>query len=114
MQVHYLEIVTPEVDAACETYAKTHKVTFGEMDPNLGNARTAKMSNGGTLGIRAPMHEAEMPVVRPYVLVDDIQAAVKAAENSGAVIALPPMPLAGHGTCAIFIQDGIESGLWQI
>jgi predicted enzyme related to lactoylglutathione lyase len=114
MKIQYLEIVTPDVEAACATYAAAHRVSFSDPTPALGNARTAKLADGGLLGIRAPMHEAEKTVVRPYVLVDDIEAAVAAADKAGAEIALPPMKLEGHGTCAIFIQDGIESGLWQV
>ncbi len=68
MQVHYLEIVTQEVDATCVTHEQLHGVTFSEGDPGLGNARTAVLSNGGMIGVRAPMHESEEPVVRPYLL----------------------------------------------
>ena len=114
MKVQYLEIVTPEVDAVCETYALLHGVAFGECDPGLGGARTAMLANGGVLGVRAPLRETEVPVVRPYVLVDDIQRAVDTAAQSGAEVALPPMELPGHGTCAIVIQGGIESGFWQL
>jgi len=114
MQVQYLEIVTPDVDAICAQYSKVHGVTFGDPDPNLGGARTAKLNGDGMLGIREPLRDSETPVVRPYVLVDDIAAAVTAAADAGAEIALPPMELPGHGTCAIVIQGGIECGLWQL
>ena len=89
-------------------------MTFREPDQHLGGARTSPLASGGTLGIRAPMHAAERPVVRPYILVEDIGAAVAAAADSGAVIAVPPMEIPGHGTCASLIQDGLESGLWQL
>ncbi len=95
MQVQYLEIVTPDVDAVCATYAKVHGVQFSEPEAGLGGARTADLAGGGRIGIRAPMHEAEDPVVRPYVLVDDIEAATKAAEKAGAEIAHPPMEIPG-------------------
>lgn len=114
MKIQYLEIVTPEVDAVCETYSRLHDVTFSEADQNLGGARVAKLADGGMLGVRAPMRDSEHPIVRHYILVEDIQAAVDAAEKSGAVVALPPMQLAGHGTCAIVIQGGIEAGFWQL
>ncbi len=114
MQVHYLEIVTPSVDAVCATYSQLYGVKFGDSDQNLGGARTAKLANGGMLGVRAPLRDTETPIVRPYLLVQDIQAAVDAAAKSGAEVALPPMELPGHGTCAIVIQGGIESGLWQL
>ena len=113
MQIDYLEIVTPDVDAVCATYARLHGVTFGEPEAGLGNARTAALANGGVIGVRAPMHEAEEPVVRPYLLVDDIEAAVAAAVEAGGEIAHPPLELPGHGTFAIFIQGGIHHGLWQ-
>ena len=59
------------------------------------------------------MHETEEPVVRPYLLVDDVEAAAKAAAAAGGEIAHPPMELPGHGTFAIYIQGGIHHGLWQ-
>jgi uncharacterized protein len=114
MQVYYLEIVTKDVDASCGLYSAIHGVTFGDADQSLGGARTSKMLNGGMIGIRAPMHDGEKSVTRAYMLVKDIEAAVAAAKVSGAEIAVPPMKLPGHGTCAIYIQDGIEAGLWQL
>ena len=79
MQIHYLEIVTKDVDAVCATYAKLHGVTFGDGDAGLGGARTAPLPGGSMLGVRAPTHETEEPVARPYLLVDDIEAAAAAA-----------------------------------
>ncbi len=114
MQVHYLEIVTQEVDATCATYAQLHGVTFGEADPSLGNARTATLANGGMIGVRAPMHKSEEPVVRPYLLVKDIDAAAAAAVKAGGEIAHPPMEIPGHGRFAIYTQSGIHHGLWQV
>jgi len=114
MQIQYLEIVTKDVDAVCATNTQLHGVTFSDGDASLGNARTAPLPGGGMLGVRAPMHEAEEPVVRPYLLVDDIEVAAAAAVEAGAEIAHPPMEIPGHGTFAIFIQGGIQHGLWQI
>ncbi len=114
MQLQYLEIVTPDVDAVCGTYEKVHGVSFGEPQPGLGNARTGKLRDGGMVGVRAPMHETEEPVVRPYVLVEDIEAAAEAAAAAGGEIAHPPLELPGHGKFAIYIQGGIHHGLWQL
>ena len=114
MKIQYLEIVTRDVETVCTLYSKMHGVTFGDADQNLGGARTARLANGASLGIRAPMHNGEKPVVRPYILVGDIEAAVAAAAEAGAGIAVPPMEIPGYGTCAIVIQGGIESGLWQL
>ncbi len=49
------------------------------------------------------------------MLVEDNESKVKEAKDDlGAEIAVPPMELPGHGTCAIIIHDGIESGFWQL
>ncbi|MFN3201383.1 MAG: hydroxylase [Bradymonadia bacterium] len=113
MQIGYLEIVTPEVEAVCATYAKTYGVTFSAPVPALGNARTATLPDGAKLGIRAPMRETEAPIVRPYFLVEDVAAAVEAAQAAGAEIAVPPMLLPGQGTFAIYIQGGVDHGIWH-
>jgi len=113
MKIRYLEIVTPDVDATCASQEQLHGVIFSAPDPGLGNARTAPLPDGGTIGVRAPMHEAEAPVVRPYWLVADVVAAVADAEAAGAMIAHPPMEIPGHGTFAIYILGGIQHGLWQ-
>ena len=113
MKVQYLEIVSPDVDEICKTYEAVHGVKFGDPVASLGNARTAKLEDGGVVGVRGPLRSNEDPVVRPYFLVEDIKQAVANAEKAGAKIALPPMELPGQGTCAIFILGGAEHGLWQ-
>ncbi len=113
MQIHYLEIVSYDVDAICESYAKQHDVTFSDPEPRLGNARTAQLQDGGMIGVRAPMHEAEETVVRPYLLVDDIDQALATAVTHGGQIAHPSMELPGLGYFAIYLQGGIHHGLWQ-
>ena len=59
------------------------------------------------------MSAAEEPVVRPYVLVEDVDAAAEAAQAAGAQIAHPPMDIPGEGRFAIYILGGIHHGLWQ-
>ena len=113
MQIQYLEIVTREVDAVCATYAAANGVHFGSPDTGLGNARTAALPGGGLVGVRAPLRETEEAIVRPYWLVNDIEAAVAVVVENGGEIALPPMEIPGHGTCAIYMQGGIQHGLWQ-
>jgi uncharacterized protein len=114
VKVHFLEIVTPDVDTACALYSMMYGVTFGDANQDLGGARTANLDGGGMLGVRAPLRDTETPVVRPYVLVDDISAAVSAAAEAGAEIAMTPTEIVGYGQFAIVIHGGIESGLWQI
>ena len=113
LNVHYLEVITSSVAETCDALAKLHDVEFTEPIAELGNARTTRLANGGRIGVRAPMHAAERPVVRPYMLVADIQAAVTAAEEAGATVAVPPMEIPGQGTISIVVLAGIEHGLWQ-
>ncbi len=113
MLIQYLEIVTPDVDAVCANYELVHGASFGDPVPELGNARTTPLANGGMLGVRAPMSEVEEPLVRPYMLVEDAEAAIKAAENAGGEIALPAMEIPGHCTFAIYLQGGIQHAVWQ-
>jgi predicted enzyme related to lactoylglutathione lyase len=89
-------------------------VQFGESDAGLGNARTAALAGGGIVGVRAPLRDTEEPVVRPYWLVDDINAAVTAAVQAGGYLAHEPMEIPGHGTFAIYLQGGNDHGLWQL
>lgn len=114
MLIHYLEIVATDVDAVCSAYAATSSVHFGDPVAELGNARTATAAEGYLVGVRAPMHEAEEPVVRPYWLVDDINAAVAAAVKAGGEVAHPPLAIPGHGMFAIYILGGVHHGLWQL
>ena len=114
MRIQYLELVTKDVDAVCAEYAAVHGVAFGAPDPSLGFARTAPLAGGGLVGVRGPLRPDEGPVVRPYWLVDDIEAALAKVVEAGGVVAMGAMPLPGHGTCALYFHGGIEHGLWQL
>lgn len=111
--VEYLEIVSSDVNATCAALEKVHGVTFGEPDAGLGNARTAKLEGGGRIGVRAPMRPDEDPVVRPYLLVEDIEAAIQSAEGAGAQFAMKTTEIPGQGKFAIYLLGGIQYGLWQ-
>ncbi|MEM1248794.1 MAG: hydroxylase [Acidobacteriota bacterium] len=113
MQIQYLEIVTTEPETTCSMLSAAHGVTFSDPIAELGGARTADLAGGGRLSVRGPLRDDETPVVRPYLLVDDIDAAMKAAEEAGAQVAIPPMELPGQGTFAIYLLGGIEHGLWK-
>ncbi|MEL7107685.1 MAG: hydroxylase [Pseudomonadota bacterium] len=115
MDVQYLEIVTEDVDATIATLASVHGVEFGESVPLLGNARVAELSNGARLGVRAPLSPDEgAPLVRPYLRVDDIEAAITAAQAAGAEFAMLATEIPGQGTFAIYFLGGIQYGLWEL
>jgi len=66
MKVHYLEIVASDVDAVCAAYEAAHGTKFGSADRLLGGARTARLPDGGSVGVRGPLRDTESPIVRPY------------------------------------------------
>ncbi len=113
MLVQYLEVVSSDVDATCSVLAKVHGVTFGEPDAALGNARTAVLVGGGRIGVRPPMAEHDLEVVRPYMLVDDIEAAVAATEAAGGEFLMGATELPGGGKFAIYLLAGTQFGLWE-
>lgn len=112
--VQYVEIVTNDVDTVTALYQRMHGLSFGPPDPDLGQARVARRADGTLVGIRKPLAAHEQPIVRVYHAVEDIQEAVKQAEDSGATIAyLSPTRQGQWGTFAILYQGEIQHGLWQ-
>ena len=112
-EMHYLEIVTPDAQAARDHYSQAYGWRFQDMAPELGNAFVASLPNGSVCGIRAPMHAEEKPTVRTYIRVADIEFAVQRAVALGAKAALEPTEIPGRGRIAIYLYGGIEQGLWQ-
>ena len=112
--VHYYEIVTTDVEAACHLYGTAYGWEFQPTGPELGNSFVATIPGGSLCGIRAPLHETEKPIVRTYVRVTDIETAVQEAVNMGAANILEPMEIPGRGIIAIYLHGGIEQGLWQV
>lgn len=90
MKIQSLETVTKDVGAVCAACAAAYKVQFGDPVAGLGNARTATLAGGGSVGVRAPLRVTEEPVVRPYWPVNDIAAAVAAVVRAGGELAVPP------------------------
>jgi predicted enzyme related to lactoylglutathione lyase len=113
MAVHYVEIVSNDVDTLTALYQRMHGLSFGPPDPDLGQAHVATRADGTLVGIRRPLAAHEQPIIRTYLAVEDIQQAVKRAEDSGATIAYPPTRQGQRGTFAIVIQGDVQHGLWQ-
>ncbi len=114
MKVHYLEIVASDVNAVCAAYEAAHGLKFGPSDPLLGGARTAPLPGGGSIGVRGPLRDTEQPIIRPYWLVNDLNAVLDSVVKQGAFVAHPPLEIPGKGTFAIYIHGGVDHGLWQL
>jgi predicted enzyme related to lactoylglutathione lyase len=112
-RVHYVEIVSGDVDAQCAALERVHELSFGPPVADLGQARVAEAPDGSLIGVRAPLAEHERPIIRTYLKVEDITRAVQEAETAGAVIAYPPTRQGETGTWAIYILGDVQVGLWQ-
>jgi predicted enzyme related to lactoylglutathione lyase len=113
MAVHYLGIVSNDADALIGLYQRVHGLSFGPPDLDLGHTRVATRAGGALVGIRKPLAAHEQPIMRTYLAVENIQQAVKNAEDSGAIVAYPPTKQGARGTFAIVIQGDVQHGLWQ-
>ena len=113
MAVHYLEIVSNDVDTLTALYERMHGLSFGPPDPDLGQARVATRADGTLVGIRKPLAAHEQPIMRTYLAVEDIHEAADKAANAGAIVAYPPTQQGPRGTFAIVIQGDVQHGLWQ-
>ncbi|MFT6042533.1 MAG: putative enzyme related to lactoylglutathione lyase, partial [Gammaproteobacteria bacterium] len=102
-----------DAQAAKNYYASAFGWQFQEA-PELGGALVASLPGGSLCGIREPMHAAEKPLVRTYLRVADIRAAVADAKRLGAEVMLEHMEIPGRGQIAIFGIGGIEQGVWQV
>ena len=114
MKIHYLEIVASDIDTVCRSYEAAHKISFAQADGSLGGARTCSLADGSIVGVRGLLSDSEVPVIRPYWLVEDISAAVNAIEEQGAEILHPPLEIPGKGTFAIYSVGSIQQGFWQL
>ena len=112
--IHYLEIVTPDAEAARDFYSHAFGWRFEARTPELGGAFVASLSGGSLCGIREPMHTQERPTVRTYIRVADINASIQKIAELGGTVALDPTEISGHGMIAIYLYGGIEQGIWQI
>jgi len=112
--IHYLEIVTPDVAAACRHYTQAYGWSFTPAGPELGFSFVAKLPGGSLCGIRAPLHAEELPIVRTYLRVANLEAATQEAARLGGQILLDAMELPGWGKISIYEFGGIQQGLWQV
>lgn len=64
MAVHYLEIVSNDIDTLTGLYQRVHGLSFGPPDPDLGQARVATRADGTLVGIRKPLAAHEQPIMR--------------------------------------------------
>ena len=55
-KLHYLEIVTHDVDSLCTFYTRTAELQFNGPDGDLGGTRVAELPGGSLLGVCRRIH----------------------------------------------------------
>ena len=111
--MQYLEIVSVDVEAVVALHERLFGLAFATPDADLGQARVARQPDGSLIGVRAPLADFEEPIVRPYLVVADIDAAVQVAQEFGGTLAYGPEQQGAHGRFAIYFLGGAQHGLWQ-
>ena len=109
--ISHIEFPADNVERAKGFYAAVAGWEFSEMEgmPGYWVFRTGPQAGGG-LGRRG---ESVGDVVRVYIDVDDLEAAVAAATANGGSVVTPPSDIPGQGRfAAVRDTEGNEIGLY--
>ena len=110
--ITHIEFPADDLERAKRFYAAVAGWEFGEMEgfPDYWLFQTGEGSGGG-LGTRG---ESVSNVIRVYITVDKLEAAVAAAEVNGGSVITPPTDVPGQGRfAAVRDSEGNEIGLWE-
>jgi predicted enzyme related to lactoylglutathione lyase len=112
----WVDLATPDVDAAAEFYAGL----FGWSTPErpdsaeMGGYRRASKDGADVAGMFPLMQEGQPPVWSTYVSVEDADATVAAAKEAGGNVIAEPMDISDFGRMAVFSDPtGAVIGIWQ-
>jgi predicted enzyme related to lactoylglutathione lyase len=85
-----------------------------QVDPQLHYGMVETGGQGGINGGISTLPAEVQPYVTFYVQVDDLEACLAKAESLGGKTILPPMPVPGIGSIAMFIDpEGHVLGLFK-
>lgn len=110
--ITHIEFPADDVERVKRFYGAVAGWEFAEMAgiPGFWLFRSGAESGGG-VGKRG---ETVGDVVRVYIDVDDLDAAVAAAEANGGSVVTPPSPVPGQGRYAALLDpEGNEIGLFE-
>jgi predicted enzyme related to lactoylglutathione lyase len=109
--ITHIEFPADDIERAKRFYAAVAGWEFSEMEGMAGYwlFRTGPEAGGG-IGRRG---ESVGEVVRVYINVDDLEAAVAAATANGGSVVTPPSDIPGQGRfAAVRDPEGNEIGLY--
>jgi len=111
-EITHVEFPADDVERAKRFYSAVAGWELGEAGgtPGYWMFRTSETTGGG-LGKRG---ETVGSVIRVYITVDQLEAAVAAAEANGGSVVTPPSEVPGMGRfAAVRDSEGNEVGLWE-
>lgn len=112
----WIELSTDDTGAAKSFYGELFGWGYEEMTMEQGGVYSMfQPAAGGPGGGIMPKPMPEVPTAwLPYVLTEDLEAAVKRVEELGGVVHVPPTPVAEHGAFAVIADpSGGVVGLWR-
>jgi uncharacterized protein len=110
--INHVEFPADDLERAKRFYSAVAGWEFGEMEgfPDYWYFQTSDEQGGG-LGTRG---QSVSKVVRAYINVASLEAAVAAAEANGGSVITPPTDVPGQGRfAAVNDSEGNEIGLWE-
>jgi predicted enzyme related to lactoylglutathione lyase len=110
--ISHIEFPADDVERAKRFYGAVAGWEYGEMAgiPGFWLFRSSPEAGGG-IGKRG---EAVGNVIRVYIDVDDLDAAIAAAQANGGSVVTPPSPVPGQGRFAALLDpEGNEIGLFE-
>jgi len=110
--VHW-EISSKDYKKAQEFYGKLFDWKIEE-PPEMPYGMVEAAGEGTIGGGIGPVQDGQAPALTFYVMVDDLQAYLDRAESLGGKTLVPPSPIPGIGSFAIFADpDGLAIGLFK-
>ena len=109
----HFEICSSNMEKAREFYGGLFNWKL-RIDENMNYTIIETVDGGVGGGIMQAEEGKFPPYVSFYVQVDDLDASTRKAEEMGAKIIVPPMPIPGYGRFSFFSDfDGNMIGLWS-
>lgn len=109
----WLDVSTPDIDAAQAFYGPLLGWSFGAGDPDFGGYCMCEVDGLPAAGM-VPATEGMPPAWTLYFSTDDVAASVAAVPGAGGTVLSDVMPIGDAGAMAIASDPaGAAFGLWQ-
>ncbi|WP_030239785.1 VOC family protein [Streptomyces sp. NRRL S-350] len=108
----WIDLGSPDIPATAEFYGKVFGWTFQEVPQTDGYGFV--QLNGKTVGAIGNLDEGARSAWTTYFRTEDAAATVKAAEQAGATVRVPPMDVMQEGRFAALTDPhGAEFAVWE-